>query len=495
MPEANLFVGIIAFIIYAIGMVYIGAYYSKKQKTEADYLAGNHAIGGNMVGISGISLKVSGSTFLGYSAMGYTFGLSGYWITWPLWFGTWLWARYGAPRMRQKGKFTTLPEYLEHEYGGKFARKFSSIIVIIRDIGWVATGMVGFGTIGNYLLGVEYWLAALIGLFITILYVVLGGYMAATVTNFIQALLVFAGGLWLVVGGITKLGGISGFSESLLQEFPKAFSASNVPLKQVVAWIMIYTFFNWVIQSVILKSSFTAVDPKGAMKGSAINTLLTVFFYLLPFLIGMIARAAFGADIKSGNSYIGTLMWVGGSIGGPLLLVPFAAAVMSTSDLALLSASSNLMLDWIAPAKAAKNEAQTEKQRVLLSRVSVVGLAIISYVVALLLPLVLELAILGIKFATVMAPAILGTIFWKRSKGCTRAYTWSLVLGFFTMLIVQIIQQSSAKLVGATFVYSVDPVVIVLPLCFVFYIVAVLLDKPNSEYLKKHIGEVEQNMI
>ena len=131
----NRAVALIGLVIYLIFMVWIGMAYTKRQKTSADYLLGGFGMGPNMIAISNLSLVVSAATFMGYGGMGFTMGVTGLWCVWPIWLGYWLWARYGAPRIRAKGKFTTLPEYLEAQYGGKTARKVCSVIVILRDAG------------------------------------------------------------------------------------------------------------------------------------------------------------------------------------------------------------------------------------------------------------------------------------------------------------------------------------------------------------------------
>lgn len=471
----NRAVALIGLVIYLIFMVWIGMAYTKRQKTSADYLLGGFGMGPNMIAISNLSLVVSAATFMGYGGMGFTMGVTGLWCVWPIWLGYWLWARYGAPRIRAKGKFTTLPEYLEAQYGGKTARKVCSVIVILRDAGWVATGMTGFGIMGDVLMGVDYWLSALIGLAVTVLYVWLGGYLAATITNFVQTILIFLGSIAVAAAAIAKCGGFGATLDLIASNHPTAWSALNVPLQQIFAWIIIYQFFSWCVQSVVIKQSLSATDARCAMLGSSQSHMIQAFWYAIPFLLGIIARAAFtdGIGVTAEDAYLNLVMWVGGPAVGSLLLIPFAAAVMSTADTALLSASSNIVNDWYVIAKPQS----TEQQRISVARWSVVIIAILSYVIALLLPLVLELAMLGLKYCNLLFPAIVCSIFWKRAEGCKKSYFASILAGFIVLTGLLIWQaQGSAQIVGTAVVYSIDPILIALPVSAIVMVIGVFVE-------------------
>ena len=472
-------VAVIGLLVYLVFMILVGMAYTKRQKTSDDFLLGGHSMGPNLIAISNLSLVVSAATFMGYGGMGFSMGITGLWCVWPIWLGYFLWARYGSPRMRAKGRFTTLPEYLESQYGGKAARRICSIIVIIRDAGWVATGMTGFGIMGNILLGIPYWESALLGMIVTCIYVWLGGYLAATITNFIQTILIFVGSITVAFAAVAKCGGFAATMNLIAQNHPTAWSAMNVPLQQIFAWVIMYQFFCWTVQSVVIKQSLSANDARTAMLGTSASHLIQVFWYAVPFLLGIIARAAFtdGGSVTASDSYLHLVMWIGGPAIGALLLIPFAAAVMSTADTAMLSASSNIVNDWYLQARP---EA-TEKQKIKVARYSVVGIALIAYVVALLLPLVLELAMLGLKYCNLLFPAIFCSIFWKRAQGCKKSYLASILSGFVVLTALLIYQaQGSATVVGTSVIYSLDPILISLPVALVVMIVGVFLEGKDS---------------
>ncbi|WHH58108.1 sodium:solute symporter family protein [Petroclostridium sp. X23] len=463
----------IAFLfVYLAAMIGIGALYSKNQNTSDDYLAGGNTLGPNLIGISNISLNVSAATFIGYGGMGFTLGLSGAWVYFLMAVGIFTWARWGAPRVRSKGKFNTLPAYLESHFGGKWARRMASILVMGREIAWVASGLSGFGLLGDLLLGVPYWMGALFGLGVTVIYVIMGGYLAATITNFYQTLLIFGGSFFILVASISKMGGFAAAFSKGLTNFPNMFSATNNSMVTLIGWLLTQSFFYWTVQSVVIKTSLSAANPKIAMKGSGISGAFQSCWYFLPFMLGMAARAALGDATTANSSYVDLIMWVCGPVFGSFMMVPFAAAIMATADHALLSASGNIVEDWYAPFK--KN--LTDKQKVKISRISVFCLAVFAYTVALAFPFILELCLLAVKFGAILAPAMIGSIFWKRSRGCVKTYVTMMVTCSITLVFLLYQQMKTVQMAGSAFIYSMDPIIPVLPLAFIIFIGGVLIE-------------------
>ena len=466
---------VIFLFIYLGAMIWIGALYSKRQNTADEYLAAGNTLGPKLIGISNLSLNVSAATFIGFGGMAFALGLSSFWIYAIQSIGIVCWARWGAPRVRSKGKFDTLPAYLQHHFGGNGPRKLASLLVMWREISWVASGLSGFGLLGDLLLDVPYWLGSLFGLGVTVLYVTMGGYLAATITNFFQTLLIFGGSGFILVAAISKMGGLSSAMQLGLQAMPHMFSATSVPFLVVLGWGLTNSFHYWTVQSVVIKTSLSAANPKVAMKGSGYSGLLQSVWYTLPFFLGMAACAALGESTTANNSYIDLILWVCGPFVGAIMLVPFAAAIMATADHALLSAAGNIVEDWYSLGRNV-----SDAKKVLLSRVAVVSLATFAYVVALAFPYILELCQMAVKFGAILAPAMIGSIFWERSKGCIKTYTATMIICSITMIALIAYQMSSAQMAGSLFIYDIDPIIPVLPLAFAIFYFGVLIENPKK---------------
>lgn len=467
-------VPVVCLFIYLAAMIGIGFLYSKRQTSADEYLAGGNTLGPKLIGISNLSLNVSAATFLGYGGMAYAMGLSSFWVYALQAIGIVCWSRWGAPKVRAHGKFDTLPAYLQEHFGGNHTRKLAATLVMWREISWVASGLSGFGLLGATLLDVPYWLGALFGLGVTVIYVTMGGYLAATITNFFQTLLIFGGSGFILVAAISKLGGPSAAIQRGISVLPEMFSATNVSITVVIGWFLTNTFYYWTVQSVVIKTSLSAANPKVAMKGSGISGAFQSIWYMLPFLLGMAARAALGDATTADIAYIDLIMWVCGSFVGAIMLVPFAAAIMATADHALLSAAGNIVEDWYAQGRKVSS-----KQKVLLSRISVVGLAIFAYVVALVFPFILELCLMAVKFGAILAPAMVGSIFWKKSKGCIKTYATTMIICSIVLIALIYQQMATVQLAGSAFLYELDPIIPVLPLSFIIFFIGVQLESPS----------------
>lgn len=467
--------------IYLAAMIGIGVLYSKRQTSAEEYLTAGNTLGPNLIGISNLSLNVSAATFIGYGGMAFTMGITSIWIYALQAIGIVCWARWGAPRVRAQGKFDTLPAYLQNHFGGKAPRRLAAVLVMWREISWVASGMSGFGLLGSVLLDVPYWLGALFGLGVTVLYVTMGGYLAATITNFFQTLLIFGGSFFILVAAISKMGGVSATMQAATQELPHMFSATHTTIAVLAGWFLTQTFYYWTVQSVVIKTSLSAANPKIAMKGSGISGMLQSVWYMLPFLLGIAARAAIGGSTVANNAYIDLVMWVCGPVVGALALVPFAAAIMATADHALLSAAGNIVEDWYAQGRTDVSD----KSKVRLSRISVVCLSILAYTIALAFPFILELCLMAVKFGAILAPAMIGSIFWKRSKGCVKTYVTMMAVCPVTLIVLIWQQMTTVQLAGSIFLYDLDPIIPVLPLAFIIFIVGVLIESPHVRAREK----------
>ncbi len=466
---------VIFLFIYLGAMIWIGAVYSRRQKTVDEYLVAGNTLGPKLIGLSNLSLNVSAATFIGFGGMAFALGLSSFWIYAIQSIGIVCWARWGAPRVRSKGKFDTLPAYLQHHFGGVRSRRLASLLVMWREISWVASGLSGFGLLGDILMGVPYWLGSLFGLAVTVLYVTMGGYLAATITNFFQTLLIFGGSCFILVAAISKMGGLSSAINMGIQAMPHMFSATSVPFLVVLGWGLTNSFHYWTVQSVVIKTSLSAANPKIAMKGSGYSGLFQSVWYTLPFFLGMAACAALGDKTTANNSYIDLLLWVCGPFVGSMMLVPFAAAIMATADHALLSAAGNIVEDWYALGRQVSSS-----KKLLLSRISVIALAVFAYVIALVFPYILELCQMAVKFGSILAPAMIGSIFWERSKGCIKTYTVMMIVCSIVMIFLIGYQMMGVTVAGSLFIYRIDPIIPVLPLAFAIFYFGVLIENPKK---------------
>jgi SSS family solute:Na+ symporter/sodium/proline symporter len=435
-------------VLIFIGVV-IGVGVSTRQKDSnvAGFVLGGRNVGPWLSAFGYGTSYFSAVIFVGYAGQfGWKYGLAATWIGLgnALIGSLMAWWILG-PRTRemtQRLQATTMPEFFGKRYSSKNLRIASAAIIFIFLIPYTASVYNGLSRLFGMAFGIPYEVCVVVMAVVTCIYVVLGGYMATVVNDFLQGIIMLIG-IVAVIGAVLASNG--GFMEAqialsqvpaqgsdLQGAFVSFFGPDPVGLLSV---IILTSLGTWGLPQMITK--FYAIKSGPAIKqGAIISTLFALVVAGGSYFLGgfgelyadQIAYAENGTPIF--DSVIPTMLSNLPELLVGLVVVLVLSASMSTLSSLVLTSSSTLTLDLVED-NLVKD--MNEKQRVLWIRGLLVVFVIISAGIALVQyhsSITFIAQLMGISWGA-LAGSFLGPFLWGLySKRISKASVWiSFILG------------------------------------------------------------------
>lgn len=439
------------FAAYMIGVLAIGYYHFKRNKSAEDYYVGSRDIKSHHVGLSIVATDVGGGFSIGLGGLGFVMGLAGSWLLFTGLVGAWLTAVLIIPKIKkidQKHDMYTYPDFLRHRYNGKVAL----VAAIISGIGYM--GFTGAQVLAGAKLasatmitkapfGISplkfslYVIAA-----VTVAYTVIGGLKAVIYTDSVQwATLLF--GLLFITVPVTlyKIGGFAGLREKLPPEF---FTLTNVDAVTVINW-MITIIPIWLIGMTLYQRMYACRNVKEAKRAWFIAGLFEypVMAFTGVFL-GMCARVIFPqAESEMAMPMLIRDILPAGVTG--IVIAAYFSAIMSTADSCLMASSGNIVND-VLQRYIFKNSGQ--RTIMLLSQIVTLIIGVAAIVIASSFQQVLSAILYAYAFMVsgLFVPT-LGAYLWKKSS--SSAALWAMLGGggLTLLLLTEVVAlpQSLAK--------------------------------------------------
>ncbi len=435
MTEAQIYI-LIAIGVYTIAMALIGLSSFKKAKNLDSFLLGNRKIGAWMTAFSYGTTYFSAVVFVGYAGQhGWNIGIGAIWIG----IGnailgcllSWLLLANKTRKMTRALNAKTMPDFFEKRYQSKGMKLMASIIIFVFLVPYSAAVYKGLGAIfGAIFPNVESWVWLLIIACVTAVYLVIGGYIASSLTDLIQGIIMIFGVIALVIVVLVhgNVGGLQGLIENLgkfesLPGDPNPITGSQLTsifggssFKFLCVNILLTSFGTWGLPQMIGK--FYAIKDTSAIKrGTIISTIFCVVIGCGAYLIGSTSRLILGGQLPEGgvDAVIPTLLLkvLGNGTFGLILLavivVLLLSASMSTLQSVVLTSASAVAVDFIPT--IIKKEIEPKKQ-MLLTRILCFTFVACSFI-----------------FATLNIPIIVSVMSfsWGVVSGCfIGPYLWSL---------------------------------------------------------------------
>ncbi len=432
----------VTFGVYFVVMVGIGLYVYKRTTSLSDFVLGGRRLNSWVAGLSANASDFSGWLLLGLPGAIYVSGLGEAWIAVGLacgFAGSWILL---APRLRVytqrvtdartggDSDSLTLSSFLENRFNDptRLLRAVSSLLIIVFYFFYVASGLVAMSALFDQVFGLDPAPAIAIGVGIVVLYTVLGGFLAVSYTDVVQAAMMWLALLVVPVLAITALGGFAGLTEGVAAKSDGLLSAvGGTSLDgEAGAWVSTETLGAVVIisglawglgyfgQPHILARYMGIRSVKDIPAAATISVTWAVTAMALAVLVGFIGIAYFDTPLSTPEQVFPLLIE---SLSHPLvaglLLAAILAAVMSTADSQLLVASSALTEDGY---KAFVDRDASPKTLLWISRGAVIAVALGAAAIALwgdrsVMDLV---GYAWAGFGAGFGPILLLSVFWKR---------------------------------------------------------------------------------
>nr|WP_309228346.1 sodium/proline symporter PutP [Virgibacillus sp. NKC19-3] len=420
---------LMTFIIYIIGMLIIGIIFYRTTNNLSDYVLGGRKLNSWVAALSAGASDMSAFMVLGVPGAIYLSGMSELWLPVGLTLGAYLNWQFLAKRLRRyteiAGNSITLPDFLENRFRDettvtqtKILRIVSAFFILLFFTFYTSSGLVGGATLFSTTFGWEYQTALWIGAVVIISYTFLGGFMAVSLTDFIQGILMFLGLIIVPIVAITKMGGWNETVSAVGEIDPSYLDAfagtSAIAIISLLAWGLGYFGQPHII------TRFMAIRSEKDIPAARFIGMSWMTFGLLgAIFVGFIGIAYFeGAgpgtpldDHETVYIFFSQLLfnpWIAG-----ILLAAILAAIMSTIDSQLLVSSSALTEDFY---RGLIKPNASESELVWIGRFGVLVIALIATFLAMdpdstVLELV-EYAWAG--FGAAFGPVMLFSVFWRR---------------------------------------------------------------------------------
>ncbi|WP_426767837.1 sodium/proline symporter PutP [Erwinia aphidicola] len=416
----------VTFCIYILGMVLIGFIAYRSTKNFDDYILGGRSLGSVVTALSAGASDMSGWLLMGLPGAIFLSGISESWIAIGLTIGAYLNWKIVAGRLRVQTEHhdnaLTLPDYFSSRFEdkSKVLRVISALIILVFFTIYCASGVVAGARLFESTFGMSYETALWAGAAATIVYTFVGGFLAVSWTDTVQAGLMFFA---LILTPVIVILAVGGLGDSL--EVIRAKSVENLDMLKNLNVIAIVSLLGWGLgyfgQPHIL-ARFMAADSHRSIRSARRIGMA----WMILCLGGAVAVGFFGIayfhnhpDQASGVSENGERIfieltrilfnpWIAG-----ILLSAILAAVMSTLSCQLLVCSSALTEDLY---KNFLRKNATQRELVWVGRLMVLLVAVIAIALASdpnnrVLGLV-SYAWAG--FGAAFGPVVLLSLIWKR---------------------------------------------------------------------------------
>ena len=215
---------VIAIVVYLAGLLVMGATFAKENHTVGDYYLGGRKLGPFVTAMSAEASDMSSWLLMGLPGIAYASGICDvFWTALGLGIGTYLNWLFVAKRLRKysdKNNSVTIPDFFEHRFrdNSHALLLISSLIIVVFFIPYVGSGFAACGKLFSSLFGLDYTVAMIASAAVIIGYTATGGFMAASVTDFVQSIIMTIALIAVVCFGLSSVGGIdvvASFSTSL----------------------------------------------------------------------------------------------------------------------------------------------------------------------------------------------------------------------------------------------------------------------------------------
>ena len=470
-------VKILFVVIFFAVMIGVG-WYSRRHTTSVnDFVLGGRGVGPWLTAFAYGTTYFSAVVFVGYAGQfGFKYGMAATWIgIGNALIGSLLaWLVLGR-RTRIMSKFfdsKTMPDYFGKRYKSKALRIAASMIAFIFLIPYTASVYNGLSRLFGMAFDIPYSYCVIAMAVLTGIYIILGGYMATAINDFIQGIIMLVG-IVVVIGAV--LIGKGGFMHAVakLAEIPSDIPATmgqsgaftsffgTDPLN-LLGVIVLTSLGTWGLPQMIHKF-YTIKDEKSIKTGTIISTVFALIISGGCYFLGGFGRLFDNAaihNVKGGVVYdaiIPSMLSTLPDIIVGIVIVLVLSASMSTLASLVLTSSSTLTLDFLKD-NFIKN--MSEKKQLLYMRLLLVFFIVISVVIALDPPTFIA-QLMGISWGALagsfLAPFVYG-LYWK---GVTKLAVWACFICAVGVTVSNIYLKFIASPINAGAIVMVAGLVIV----------------------------------
>jgi SSS family solute:Na+ symporter/sodium/proline symporter len=477
--------------LYFTAMLGIGLYaYRKSTSDVAGYMLGGRSLSPSVAALSAGASDMSGWMLMGLPGAMYLSGISSLWIAIGLVLGAFLNYLIVAPRLRTYTEVAndsiTLPDFFENRFNdnSRLLRVVSSIVIVVFFTLYTSSGIVAGGKLFESSFGLNYEMGLYITAGVVVAYTLFGGFLAVSLTDFVQGCIMFVALVLVPIVTISEVGGVSEIHASINTINPALLDifsgVSIISIISAMAWGLGYFGQPHII--VRFMAIRSVKDMPAARRIGMSWMIVSIIGAMATGFAGIAYVSKTGLQLDDAETIFIVLSQI---LFSPLiagfLLAAILAAIMSTISSQLLVTSSSLTEDFY---KTFLHRDASDKQQVLVGRISVFLVALLAIYLAYdrnssILSLVSN-AWAG--FGAAFGPVVIGCLYWK--KMTKNAALAGMIAGAVTVLLwiyapITINGQSLSSVM-----YEIVPGFILCSL--VIYVVSIIAPQEDTQVLATH---------
>ncbi len=479
-------------LLYLLVMVCVGVWSMKKTSTLQDFFLGGRSCGPWMSAFAYGTTYFSAVVFIGFAGkQGWLFGFNAIWIAVGNAilgaFLAWLLLGKRTRMMTQNLNTMTMPEFLEKRYESDHLKMIAAVLIFIFLLPYSASVFKGLGSLFESTFNISYDLTLIILVAITGIYLILGGYSAVTLTDFIQGFIMLAGSVAVACVIIHKAGGLTEAVSSVNKVYDMHVPAENQPSALTIFSLVFMTSIGtWGMPQMVQK--FYAVkNEKVIPKATIICTVFALVIGLGAYFPGILSHVFFDLEtvprLAKGGIDFDKIMPVLFTKQVPeilmavMMLLILSASMSSLASMILVS-SSAITIDLY---KGYLNKNISDRHSVLMMRILSAVFILATYLISKLqIGFIVTLMSLswGVLSGAFMAPYILGIY----SRKITKAAAYSgLTVGILSAILLTMLLGPANSPLAASIAIAVPFVVVP--------VVSIFTKNVSEETLKTAFGE------
>lgn len=340
---------LIIIILFVGFIIWRGFIYARGHKTSDDFFLAGRTLTWPFIGLSLYASNMSSASIIGLSGSGYHTGISVFNYEWIGVLILIVFAIYFIPLYLNQHLFT-MPELLEKRFDHRSRYYFSTLTIII-NIGIDTAGALYAGAVVLQLVmpGLDLTTSIILLALVTGLYTMAGGLKAVVFTDMIQGILLTLGSLLVTVLLFREIDSWEAVTHAVNPEHLKLIQPAGddfMPWPALLISLPILSFYFWCSNQHIVQRVLGAKSINDGRKGALFAGMLKLPVLFIMILPGVMAVVVY-PDLQNPNMAMPQLMLdllPAGILG--LVLVGFIAALMSSIDSALNSASTLVTMDF-----------------------------------------------------------------------------------------------------------------------------------------------------
>lgn len=372
---------LITLVVYQGVLIVIGLWASRRTRSHSEFFLGGRTLGPTVAAISASASSSSAWTLLGVSGAAYLWGLPALWLfpaTLAGFLINWI---YVAPRLMTQSRqqnAITLTEFLAGSIASKSrdaVLRLGSAIILFSFIFYVAAQFQAAGVAFASTFEMDMTVSVLIGAAVVLVYTLLGGFWAVSVTDTVQGLLMAFTAMLLPSVALTAVGGWNALNVGLANI---AADGITVPTYGVGAIGFVVGILGIGLgypgQPHVVNRFMALRDAKALAQARLIAITWAVIIYGGMLLLGLCGRVLYADLVGSEEILFEVSNRLLPPVAAGVMIAAVLSAIMSTADSQLLTAGSAVTNDL--PGFRGDHAASLRRSRAIISILSVIAVVL-----------------------------------------------------------------------------------------------------------------------